>query len=65
MLNVDSLDKGVGLVSPKHFAYILSIKIEDIIWQIVWLPLFLEMLGNMCIVIICFPVGDVINFEIN
>ena len=25
----------------------------------------LEILGNICIVIICFPVGDVINFEIN
>ena len=36
-------------------------------WRIliVWLPLFLEMSGNMCIVIIYFPVYDVINFDIN
>ena len=32
---------------------------------IVWLPLFLEMSGNMCIVIICFPVDDIISIEIN
>ena len=32
---------------------------------IVWLPLPLEILSNMFIIIICFPVCDVINFEIN
>ena len=32
---------------------------------IVWWPLQLEILTNMCIEIICFPVCDVINFEIN
>ena len=30
-----------------------------------WLPLLLEILGNMCIVIIRCPVCDVINFENN
>ena len=30
-----------------------------------WLPLLLEILGNMCIIIICFLVCDVIKFEIN
>ena len=29
------------------------------------LPLLLEMLGNMCTVIICLPTSDVMNFEIN
>ena len=29
------------------------------------MPLLFEMLGNMCIVITCFPVCGVINFEIN
>ena len=29
----------------------------------VWLPLLLEILGNISVVIICFPVYDVINFE--
>ena len=32
---------------------------------IVYLPLFLEIVGNMCIVIICRPIRYVINFEIN
>ena len=30
---------------------------------IVWLLLLLEKLDNMCILIICFPVCDLINFE--
>ena len=33
--------------------------------SIAWFPLLLEILGNMCIVNICCPVFDVINFEIN
>ena len=32
---------------------------------IVWLPLLLEILGNMCITIICYPGRDVIKSEIN
>ena len=32
---------------------------------IVWLPVLLEILGNIFIVVICFPVYDVVNFEIN
>ena len=32
---------------------------------IVWLPLLLEILDNTCISIICCPVCDVRNFEIN
>ena len=32
---------------------------------IIWLPLLLEILGNTCIVIIYYPVCDVINFEIS
>ena len=31
----------------------------------VGLPLHLEILGNMCIVIVCFPGCEVINFEVN
>ena len=31
---------------------------------IVWLPLLLEILSNMCIAIVCLPGCDVINFEI-
>ena len=32
---------------------------------IVRYPLLLEILGNMCIAIVCFPDSDIINFEIN
>ena len=32
---------------------------------ITWLFLLLEILGYMCLVIICCPAYDVINFEIN
>ena len=32
---------------------------------IVWFIIFLEISGNMCIVIIFFSACDVINFEIN
>ena len=32
---------------------------------IVWLPLIRGLLGNMCIVIVCQPGFDVINFETN
>ena len=31
----------------------------------IWLPLLLEILGNICNAIVCFPVCDDINFEIN
>ena len=30
-----------------------------------WLPLVLEILGNMFIAIVCYPGCDVMNFEIN
>ena len=32
---------------------------------IAWIPLILDVLANMCIVIICCPAYDVINLEIN
>ena len=32
---------------------------------IAWLHLFLEILGNMYFAIVCFPVNNVVNFEIN
>ena len=33
--------------------------------QMVWWSLLLEILGNICIVIVYCPVFDVVNFEIN
>ena len=71
MLNFDFLDKGLGIVSPAHFVYDFSTKmflmLYSINWPnfIVWLPLLLEILSNMCIAIICYPGCDVIDFEIN
>ena len=40
--------------------------LHSISWAnvIVWWPFFLEVSGNMCIIIVCCPVCDVINFEI-
>ena len=67
MLNFDFLKKGLGLASPPHFVY-------DFSWCSInwanftdWLPLLLGILGKMWvlgIIIICFPVYDVINLKL-
>ena len=31
----------------------------------IWLPLLCEILGNMCIAMVCEPGCDVMNFEVN
>ena len=55
MLNFIFLEKGLGLVSSPHFVSDFSIKmflmLHSINWPdfIVWFPLLLEILGNMCI----------------
>ena len=57
----------MGLVSWPYFVY----DFPDIVSRIdkpnfiVLFPFSLEILGNTSIVIICFPVYDVISFEIN
>ena len=54
-----------------HFLYFIWRKIfltlYSINWPnlIVWWLLLFEILGNMCIVIICLPVNDIINSELN
>ena len=59
MLNFDILGKGLGIVSPGHFVYDFSTKIFFMLYSfsrpnfIVWMPLLLEMLGNICIAIVC------------
>ena len=59
MFNFDFLDKGLGIVSPAHFVYDFSTKMFLMLystnWQnfIAWLPLLLEILGNMCIATVC------------
>ena len=71
MLNFDFLDKGLGIVSPAHFVYDFLTKIFLMLYSInwpnfiAWLPLLLEILGNMCIVIVSQPGCDVMDFEIN
>ena len=63
--------KGLGIVSPPHFLYNFSRKMFLILYSInwpnfiVWLPLIFEILGNICIAIVCFLDCDVINSEIN
>ena len=59
MLNFDFLGKGLGIVSPAHFVYDFSTKMFLMLYFInrpnfiLWLPLLLEILGNMCIAIVC------------
>ena len=59
MLNFGFLDKGLGIISPVHFVYDFSTKVfltlYSINWSnfIDWLSLLLEILGNMCIAIVC------------
>ena len=71
MLNFDFLEKGLGIVSPPHFEKDFSRKMVLMLYSIdwpnfiVWLPLLLEILGNMCIAIVCYPGCDVMDFEIN
>ena len=71
MLNFDFLWKGLRLAFPPHFVYDFSRKMFFVLYSIhwpnltVWLPLLLEILANMCIVIICCPVYDAINFEVS
>ena len=58
MLNFNFPEKGMGLVFPPHFVDDFSRKmflLYSINWPnfIVWLPLVLKILGNMCITIVC------------
>ena len=48
--------------SRRKFPMLYSINWPNFI---VWLPLLFEILGNMCIAIVCFLGCDVITFEIN
>ena len=59
MLNFCILDEGLGINSPAHFVYDFSTKMILMLYSInlpnciVLLPLLLEILGNMCIGIVC------------
>ena len=59
MLNFDFLNKGLGIVSSAHFVNDFSTKMFLMLYSInrpifiAWLPLRLEILGNICIAIDC------------
>ena len=69
MLDFNFWEKDLGPVSPPHSVYDFSremfLMLYSINWSnfIVWLPLLLEILGNMCITIVCYPGCEVITFE--
>ena len=71
MFNFDFSEKGMGIVSQPHFVndFLRQVvfRLYSINWPnfIVWLPLFLEALGNICFATICFPGYDVISFQMN
>ena len=71
MLNFNFSEKSLGLVFPSHFLYDFPMKML-LIWHsinrpnfIVWLTLLFEILGNLCITIVCLPGCNLIKFEIN
>ena len=71
MLNLNFSEKGLGLISTLHFVYNVSRKMFLMLYStnwsnfIVWMSLLLEIMDNICVVIICQPACDVIKFQIN
>ena len=65
------IKRGLKLVSLPYFLHEFWRKIfltryfDNWLNFIAWLSFLLEILGNMCIVIICCPVCEVINVEVN
>ena len=57
MLNIDFLEKGVGIVSPPHFVYDFSRKKFFMLYPVNWptlivsLPLLLKILGKVHVLI--------------
>ena len=71
MINFNFSGKGLGLVSLPHSVYDYSRKMFHVLHSInspnfiVWLPLLLEILGNMYITIVSLPGCDVVKVETN
>ena len=71
MLNFHFLNKSLGIMSPAHFVYDFLTKVYLMLYSInwpnliAWLSLLLKILGKTCIVIVCCPACDVMDFEIN
>ena len=63
--------RGLGLVFLYHTLHDIWRKVFLLLYSInwpnfiVWLYLLCDILGNMCIAIVCWPGCDVISFEIN
>ena len=61
VLNFSFLEKGLEVVSRPYFVYEFSTKMFLMFYSrnwpnfIVWLPLLLEILANLCIAIVCQP----------
>ena len=59
MINFNFLDKVLGIVSPAYFVYDFPTKMFLMLYSfnlpnfIAWLPLRLDILGNVCIAINC------------
>ena len=70
-LSFEFLEKGLGLVSPPRFVYHFLRKtfviLSSINWPnlIAWLTVLPEILGDMCILVVCFAVHNVINLKLN
>ena len=56
------LDQFPNHIFKKNFSYVIFYNLTKFI---VSLLLFLDILGYMCVLVICFLVCDVINFEVN
>ena len=71
MFSCNFPEESPGLFSPPHFVYDFSRIMFLMLYSNIWpnftvsLPLFLEILGNICITTVYQPVCDVIKFEIN
>ena len=71
MLHFDVFKKNSGIVSPSYFVYVFSRKIFLVLYSLTWpifffwLPLLLQIFGNIYIAIVCFTGCDVINFGVN
>ena len=68
--SLKKIKKGLEFVSLPHFPHNFWRKIFLLLYSInwpnfiVWLHLLCEILGNMCIEIVCKPGCDVMNFEV-
>ena len=67
MPNFNLLERSLGLVSPRHFVYNFQEKCSSFYILFTDQILFFDWLYFLryCVEIICCPVGDVINLEIN